>query len=275
MEREHIERVIAYIEAHLKEELNNSVLSGVAGYSKYHFLRLFQKHVCLTPAAYIRKRRITEITRQIGKEAGRPMTDISFEYGFNSKENFTRAFQKEHGILPSEFKSVGCSLRLTPPFRFDRDLSEPTVSLQYVKAFTVAAFPETAESPVALWNRYNASRRSLLLSGGRIVEDFGVMIWNPARQALDYHIGIRREDYRGEDENALMLPIEEGIYAVFETPPSTQHEFVGRIKDTWQWIYNVWFPESGYRRAAGYEFETYVESSKKYAERIYVPIEKE
>ncbi len=108
MEQTHIKRVIDYIEAHLKDELDNAMLASIAGYSEFHFLRLFREAVRLTPADYIRKRRISEIVRRIGTE-DRPMSDIAFEYGFNSKENFTRAFKKEHKILPTEFKAANCS----------------------------------------------------------------------------------------------------------------------------------------------------------------------
>lgn len=75
MEQAHIQRVIDYIETHLKEELNNKLLAKIVGYSEFHFLRLFREAVRLTPADYIRKRRISEIVRRIGTES-RPMSDM-------------------------------------------------------------------------------------------------------------------------------------------------------------------------------------------------------
>lgn len=118
MEHTQIKFVIDYIEDHLKEELDNKTLAQVSGYSEYHFIRVFRKHVHLTPADYIRKRRISEIVRRIG-EKKRTMSDIAFEYGFNSKENFTRGFKKEYNILPTEWKTANCSLRLFMPFSFE------------------------------------------------------------------------------------------------------------------------------------------------------------
>ncbi|MBD5104512.1 MAG: helix-turn-helix transcriptional regulator, partial [Ruminococcaceae bacterium] len=125
MERMYIQQALNYIEEHLKEEMDNTMLAQIAGYSEYHFLRIFRKNIGLTPADYIRKRRISEIVCRIGEE--RPISDIAFEYGFNSKENFTRAFKKEHNILPTEFKTVNCSLRLFQPFTFDSAELLPTV----------------------------------------------------------------------------------------------------------------------------------------------------
>ena len=98
MELQVLQRVIAHIEEHLREDkpylLDNAALAKVAGLSVFHFLREFRAAAGLSAADYIRKRRISEIVKRMGEE--RPMSDIAFEYGFNSKEHFTRAFEKEH-----------------------------------------------------------------------------------------------------------------------------------------------------------------------------------
>ena len=273
MEREHIGRVIDYIEAHLKEELDNRLLAEIAGYSEFHFLRLFRESVRLTPADYVRKRRISEIVRRIGRDK-RPICDIAFEYGFNSKENFTRAFKKEHKILPTEFRTADCSLRLFQPFDFNKAEICPDVSIGGLKGFSVVAYPCDEELPPGFWNKYNAEKRSARLSGGEVTEDYGVMRWNPEKQGLDYYIGIRAEMANGDISGTVRLNIAGGLYAVFDTPPTDRHSFVDTIRRTWDWIYGVWLPESGYRRGKGFEMECYVESSRKYSERIYVPIEK-
>jgi len=45
-----------YIEEHLKEDtkgiLDDSTLANIAGYSEYHFLRIFKAAIGLTPADY-------------------------------------------------------------------------------------------------------------------------------------------------------------------------------------------------------------------------------
>ncbi|MCH5350163.1 MAG: AraC family transcriptional regulator [Oscillospiraceae bacterium] len=272
----HIQRVITYIEEHLKDDrqgvLDISALASVAGYSEYHFLRVFRNTVGLTPADYIRKRRISEIVRRIGDER-RPVSDIAFEYGFNSKENFTRAFKKEHNILPTEFRTANCSLRLFQPFELCPDELRPEVSMRYLDSFSLVVYPFGGELAPGCWNRYNAEKRSERLSGGAVTEDFGVMLWNPQTENLDYYIGIRTDEAKGDTADTIGLDISGGLYAVFDTPPASQHDFVTVIRRTWEWIYQKWLPQSGYRRGDGFEFESYVESSRKYSERIYVPLE--
>lgn len=274
MDRIHIQRVLDYIEKHLKEDLDNLTLAKVAGYSEYHFLRKFRKNIGLTPADYIRKRRISEIVCRIG-EKDCAISDIAFEYGFNSKENFTRAFKKEHSILPTEFKSADCSLRLFRPFTFDRNELQTAVSLMVLEDFTLIAYVFEDDFPPNCWNRYNTERRNAKLSGGKASEDFGAMVWDTEKSCLRYFIGIRSEDAAGDLSDTVRLDISGGIYAVFETEASSQHEFVNTVRRTWKWIYSEWLPENGYVRAEGFEFERYFEDGKKYTEKIYIPIKKE
>ena len=91
---QHIQNVIEYIEENLTVDLDNTALARIAGYSEYHFLRIFKEAVKLTPSDYIRKRRLTEIVHGM-MDTNRSVSDIAFAYGFNSKENFTRAFKTD------------------------------------------------------------------------------------------------------------------------------------------------------------------------------------
>lgn len=275
MKNKNIAKALDYIESHLKDDtkLNITALSKIAGYSEYHFLRLFRENVGYTPADYIRKRRISEIAKRIGES--RPISEIAFEYGFNSKENFTRAFKSEHNILPTEFKNANCSLRLFEPFEFQKTYPVPVVSVKFIEKFVLTAYNFGDTFPPNCWNKYNSEKRSLTLSGGVLTEDFGVMRWNKTKDCLEYYIGIPTELAKGNTDTTIEIKIEGGLYAVFQTVPATQHNFIDTIRKTWEWINIVWLPTSGYKRKAGFELESYIESSKKYSELIYVPLEKE
>lgn len=272
MERRQIGLVIAHIEQHLTEPLDNASLAAVAGYSEYHFLRLFRHLTGLTPADYLRKRRLTEIVRRIG--GSRTLAELAFAFGFNSKENFTRAFRREHGILPTEFRVTDCSLRLYEPFAFAQDLPRPTVSMAHLLPFAVIALPCDEDFPPRFWNRYNAGGYSARLSGGAIVPDWGVMQRDPATGRLSYWIGVREEHAQGDRTGAVRLAVPGGLYAAIDTVPATQHDFVQTIHRTWDWVYDHWLPASPYRRAAGFDVERYTEADRTYTERIYIPLER-
>lgn len=269
--QEHIARVIAYIESNLTAELPLAELARVAGYSEYHFLRVFKETCHLTPADYIRKRRLSEIAREAA-ESDRPMSDIAFAYGFNSKENFTRAFKAEHCVLPTDYRSARNSLRLYPPIRLDIPPLALTPVIYTQEAFTVTAYPCDEDLPSSFWNRYNCQKRSLRLSGGKICEDYGVCLWNQEKNKLDYWIGIRSEEAKGETDGTVLLTIPGGTYAAFTTPAATHYDFVHTIQRTWAYIHSIWLPSSGFHYTGGYECERYLEQSRTFRETILVPI---
>lgn len=271
--REHMQKAIDYIEAHLSEELDNSSIAKEAGYSEYHFLRVFRETVGLTPADYIRKRRISEIVREMLASDKRPIVDIAFSYGFNSSENFIRAFKREHHILPKDFRMTQNSLRLYGKLNLSGESAfKADASLVWLDAFRVTAYFCTEDYPPHFWNIYNTSGLSKKLSGGKIVKDCGVCRRNHDTGKLDYWIGVRDEDAAGDTSGTVTLEIPGGLYAVFDTPIAKPFEFISTVHRTWDYIADVWLPENGFRRTGGYEFECYTEESRTFSERIYIPI---
>lgn len=269
--REHIQKALDYIEENLKQDINNADLARIAGYSEYHFLRVFKEAVHLTPADYIRKRRLSEIARRMETET-QPISNLAFEYGFNSKENFIRAFKSEHHILPTDFKAAQNSLKLYDRMTFEMPAFRPEVKVITLEPFRLVTYKSDEDFPPHFWNKYNSKQWSKKLSGGKVVEDYGVSLWNHTVHKVTYYIGIREADARGDLTNTETLDIAGGLYAVFDTPPSTHFDFVNTIHRTWDYIIDVWLPENGYRRAGGFELESYVEESRLFSERIYIPI---
>lgn len=269
-----IQRTIDYIEDHLQSPLDNAALARIAGYSEYHFLRIFKEIVHLTPADYIRKRRISEIVRRISSESG-AISELAFVYGFNSKENFVRAFKREHHILPTDFRAAQNSLKLYDRLEVNKQEMNIQPKLCMLNAFRVIAYPSDETFPPHFWNKYNANGWSKRLTGGMIVEDYGISCWNAEKNRLDYAIGVKEEHACGERSNTVVLDIPQGMYAVFETPPAGSFDFVSTIHRTWEYIIHKGLQENGLRRVPGPEFETYMEESRTFQEKIYIPVIKE
>lgn len=269
--REPVEKVINYIEENLQGELNLADLARVSGYSPYHFLRVFRDAVGLTPADYVRKRRISEISKEIMR-GNQHIAPIAFRYGFNSKENFARAFQAEHHILPTEYKKAQNSLKLYERFRFEAKDFCVIPQIVDIQPFSLTVYQYEEAVIPNFWNLYNARGLSLKLSGGKEVWDYGVSSWNPAENRLDYYIGIPTEHAAGDISGTLELHVPGGTYAVFSTPAATQDDFVIQIRRTWDYV-GTWFRDSGYIRKNGYEFECYREKSRLFSEDVYVPLE--
>jgi AraC family transcriptional regulator len=271
--REHIESVLEYIEENLKNDLALADLARAAGYSEYHFLRIFKEAVRLTPADYIRKRRLSEIAREMDISA-RPVSDIAFEYGFNSKENFTRAFKTEHHVAPTEYKAAGNSLKLYGRVRLQSAPFELAHEIVTLAGFTLAGFWSDEDYAPNFWNKYNCKKLSKKLSGGKNCPDYGVSIWNAERNRLDYFIGIRTEEALGDISGTARFHIPGAVYAKFATPPSTHFDFVNAVHRSWNYIVGSWLPENKYWRFESFwpHFETYIEDSRTFSEDIYIPV---
>ena len=268
-----IEKAIDYIEENIKTDISVRQIAFMVGYSEYHFLRIFRQLVGLTPANYIRKRRISQIVDRMERECGsRPISDIAFEYGFNSRENFTRAFKAEHHILPTEYLRCGNSLKLYARFEFAPVHCELDFDIVELDPFRIVAYTSDEEDPTNFWNKYNIQGLSKHLSGGREVVDYGVCRWNAASSRLDYWIGVSEHDVAGDVSGTVTLSITGGLYAVFKTPMATHINFVRTIRKTWDDIYSRWLPQSCYEYRHDYEFECYVENSRLFSETICVPI---
>lgn len=270
---EHIAKAVEYIEANLKYDIDVAACAKISSYSLYHFLRVFKGVTGLTPADYIRKRRLSEIAKEIIK-GNEYISQVAFLYGFNSKENFLRAFKSEHHILPTEYKSAENSLKLYERFTFESAPFSVTPKKIVLKPFNLTVYKSDEDYTPKFWNKYNAKKISLKLSGGKVVRDYGVCIWDNVNQRIDYFIGIKKEDAGGDLGGTQELKIPGGLYAVFATPITTQSDFVNNIHKTWEYINKVWLPNSHYNRTGGYEFECYIEGSRIFSEDIYIPLKR-
>ena len=266
-------QAISYIEENLKNEIALTDCARVAGYSDYHFIRVFKEATGLTPADYIRKRRLTEIIKHMRQDI--PVSEMAFEYGFNSKENFTRAFVSEHHILPTEFKFALNSLKLYEAITFETAPFEVIPELTYLEPFVLTVYKSDEAYPPNFWNKYNSRKWSKKLSGGKVCEDYGVSAWNKPENRLDYFIGVKKDIALGDIDDAMDLSVKGGLYAVFETPKTSYYDFVNTIHRTWDYINCEWLPNSGYKRTVGYDFESYIEESRIYSEKIYIPLKEE
>ncbi len=97
-----------YILEHIAEEITLADLASVAHFSPWYAHRLFKELTGVSPADYIRKVRLSEATRRLKAEKCR-VTELAMELGFESIDGFTRAFVREFGLTPSEYR-----LRPTP-----------------------------------------------------------------------------------------------------------------------------------------------------------------
>ncbi|WP_438497957.1 helix-turn-helix transcriptional regulator [Paenibacillus sp. IHBB 3054] len=95
---------IEYIEQHLEEELSLERIAQEAGFSKYHFHRIFRKYVGKSVYEHIRTRRLSCAANLLLYSEER-ILDIALQYGFESQEAFTRAFKEIYALPPAQYRA--------------------------------------------------------------------------------------------------------------------------------------------------------------------------
>lgn len=95
-----IKSSIAYIEQNLKTDISAEELASIAGYSVWHYQRLFAQTTGLSIAAFIGKRRLDRALSEIA--GGRRAIDVALEYGFDTYAVFYKAFVRMYGGSPKK-----------------------------------------------------------------------------------------------------------------------------------------------------------------------------
>ena len=105
-----MQRAIDYIESNLTEEIDYEKVAAESFSSRYHFQRVFSILCGYTLGEYIRLRRLSLAGAELagGQEK---VIDIALKYGYDSPDSFTKAFQKFHGITPSQARADGSMLK--------------------------------------------------------------------------------------------------------------------------------------------------------------------
>lgn len=99
-----MDQIIQYIEKHLEEPLNVRQLAELAGYSEYHFVRVFKAYTTQTVQEYICRRRLIRSCDDI--LAGERLIDIAVKYGWSSHSAFSKSFHREFGFVPSLLRTM-------------------------------------------------------------------------------------------------------------------------------------------------------------------------
>ena len=94
---------IEFIEKHLRDEVSVGDIATSAGYSLYHFIRVFNQIVHHSPYDYLMRRRLSEAALEL-LASERRIIDISLDYCFQNHETFSRAFKRMFAMQPSQWR---------------------------------------------------------------------------------------------------------------------------------------------------------------------------
>lgn len=131
--------VLTFIDENLTKEITPELCAQKCGYSLSNLQKMFRCTFHIGVSDYIARRRLTAAGKAL-LETDASVLDIALQYGYNSHEVFTRAFQRLWGITPLKFRKNRRFSEIYP--RLDEAITitdkEGTVMMYSKKKFDVS-----------------------------------------------------------------------------------------------------------------------------------------
>ena len=270
-----LQAVLAYIDANITEELSMALIAEKAGYSAYHFGRVFTESIGVSPMSYVTWRKLQFALHDLSR--GRKVIDVASEYGFETHAGFTKAFVRQYGFPPSL-----CYTRINaePPAPVSADILKIQFTggntlqphIMEVTPFAVAGYSNRHQAPhmrttgdaPTFWNTLNLDYGPLL---SKLYDTFPLSKHCEISMCYDVDEASGEFSYmlgRGIDNPADLANIQPdmtrvditgGLYAIFSTPPVAD-SYIQTVQDAWNEIFLRWLPQSEFEYdAARHDFE--------------------
>ena len=258
-----VQRMQDYIQRNKAKEITLSDLAKASLFSPWYSHRLFREYLGLTPAEYIRRLRLSQaaLRLQEGKER---VIDIAFDLGFSSVDTFTRAFFREFGCNPSDYRKSPTPVPLFIPYGVKyRELRKENLDMTNLQTvfLQVVRKPERlciikrgiqAEDYFPYCQEVSCDVWGILMSMRSLCGE-PVCLWLPERYkkpgTSTYVQGVEAEtDYAGlipEGFDVIHLP--EAEYLMFQGQPFREEDYCEAIQAV-QHAMNLYDPAViGYR----------------------------
>ena len=101
-----VRKIADYCLSRIASEISVDDMAEVAGYSKFHFCRMFRESCGVPPASFLRDLRLKTAIRLLQMER-MTVKEISSKCGFADESYFCKAFKKVYGTTPDAFRQGG------------------------------------------------------------------------------------------------------------------------------------------------------------------------
>lgn len=184
-----VQKMQDYIEAHIASEITLADLANEALFSPWYAHRLFRELTGISPAEYIRRLRLTMAAKSL-KMGNDRILDIAFNLGFGSVDGFTRAFTREFGMSPSEYRIHPVPITLFIPYGVKfRALRKESITMDNVRH----VFIQVIRKP----------ERKVIIKRGTSAEDY----WTYCQEVgCDVWGTLMSMDSLGKEPVCLWLP---------------------------------------------------------------------
>ena len=124
-----LNKIIEYIENHLEEKIDYKEISKMIGVNEYTFQKIFSVICNVSISEYIRNRRLSNAGQELYINDEK-VIDIAIRYQYDNPTSFSRAFEKFHGIKPSQVRKNPEKLKMYTKLHFDENY-EPNKNVEY------------------------------------------------------------------------------------------------------------------------------------------------
>ena len=285
------QRVLQWIDDNISNELTADVIADAAGYSTYHFCRIFQWNVGYSVMEYVRQRRLALAVAELATD--RKLIEIAMDFGYKTHSGFSKAFKRHYGMSPETYRIHATAEK--PPLpdisRMNKYLvggivMQPKFVTQPARRLVGYALKTTNTDGInrtaipAFWDAYLSDGRVEKLHKADFIQshaEYGACFpEDPQNGIFSYVIGVEAKDNAVIPDDFHVCELPSATYAVFATPPCERSMFSKTIQGTWDYILNDWFPSSGYEYASGcVDYELYGElcmGDKDLVCEIYIPV---
>lgn len=304
-----IHKVQDYIEQHLDNVPTIEELSLVAGFSKYHFSRIFQAILHEPLAHYVHRLRIENALFMLAHRPDKNLTEIGLELGYTDSAIFSRAFKRYIGVSPREYRKEYVSNFKENFLLSDynkRNDNKNKIEGQPIVTGKIVV--ETIEEKQVAYVRHTGTYETL-------EKEYANLIDTLFMAAEKQHLLVKNE---GTDRD-LHDPYKNWILAIYHDNPEFSEDesfrtsicltvpddipiredgILGRMvlegglyvvghfeikreqyEDAWNYMYLEWIATNGYVPRSSYPFEVYRNNpslDEKHIHKvdIYVPVEK-
>lgn len=105
LQTDRVERAVRYIEEHYSYPITIEDIAGYTGVCRSHLYRMFRKVLQKSPKDYLEEYRIRQACQLLG-ETGLPITTIAHSVGYEDNLYFSKAFKKNVGKTPSDYRKI-------------------------------------------------------------------------------------------------------------------------------------------------------------------------
>lgn len=95
---ESIEKSKRFIKSHINDNLSAEIIAENAGYSVFHFCRIFKKYSGRTLMQYVRDLRLENAAKEV--KNGARICEAAQSCGYETSGGFSRAYKKKYGKNP-------------------------------------------------------------------------------------------------------------------------------------------------------------------------------